>query len=75
MQNLFIGFLAVAGIVWKVDLGARVYVDWLMVALIAAFMFTLGVRFDAALRRWEMHPHWRKTQPMHPETFRLSDQT
>jgi hypothetical protein len=63
MQHLFIGFLAIAGIVWNVDLGAKVYVDWIMVALIAAFMFIMGARFDEALRRWENQPHWKKTQP------------
>lgn len=63
MERLFIGFLAIAGIVWNVDLGARVYVDWLMVGLIAAFMAVMGARFDAALRRWENQPHWRKVKP------------
>lgn len=62
MQHLFIGFLAIAGIVWNVDLGARVYVDWLMVAMIAAFMAVMGARLDDALRRWENQPHWRKTK-------------
>jgi hypothetical protein len=63
MERVFIAALAIAGIVWNVDLGARVYVDWLMVAMIAAFMFMMGARFDAALRRWENHPHWKKTKP------------
>ena len=72
MDRLFIAALAVLGVVWNVDLGARVYVDGLMVALFAAFMFTMGARLDDALRRWELRPHWKKVQPVKAEPLRLS---
>jgi hypothetical protein len=71
MERLLIGLLAVAGIVWKVDLGARPYVDMAMLVALAAFMFTMGVRLDDALRRWEMQPHWRKVKPVKRETLQL----
>jgi hypothetical protein len=70
MQHLLILALAVLGILWKVDLGARVYVDWAVIAMLAAFMFTMGARLDAALLRWEAKPHWRRAKA--GKTLRLS---
>lgn len=69
MKHIFIGLLAIMGIVWKVDLGARVYVDWAVVVMFAAFMFTMGDRFDRALRRWELRPRWRKVRLDEAETL------
>jgi hypothetical protein len=70
MQHLVIAALAVLGIMWKVDLGARVYVDYAMIALIAGFAFMMGAQLDAALRRWEAKPHWRRVKATAP--LRLS---
>jgi hypothetical protein len=70
MQNLLIVVLAALGILWKIDGGARVYVDWAVLSMFAAVMFVMGARFDAALSRWENQPHWRKTKT--GKTLRLS---
>jgi hypothetical protein len=72
MKNLSIVCLAVAGIIWNVDLGARVYVEWAMLGLIMVLMFIMGNRLDTALRRWENQPHWRKVKPERPEILSLN---
>jgi hypothetical protein len=71
MDRLLIATLAVLGVLWNVDLGARVYVDAIMWVLIAAFMFTMGARFDDLLRRWELQPRWRKVAPTESEAETL----
>ncbi len=71
MKNLFIAVLAVLGIMWKVDLGARVYVDWAVMAMFGAFMFTVGARVDDLLKRWERQPHGRREKLAMAPTLRL----
>ena len=71
MKNLFIAVLAVLGIMWKVDLGARVYVDWAVMAMFGAFMFAMGARVDDLLMRWELQPHWRREKQAKATTLRL----
>jgi hypothetical protein len=60
MLQLAIIALAVLGMIWNTDPLLRPYVDVAIWALCAGILFTMGVRFDNVLRRWEAKPHWRR---------------
>jgi len=56
MLQLAIIFIAVLGVAWNIDPLLRPYVNVAIWLLCACIMFTMGVRFDGWLRRWEARP-------------------
>ena len=70
MEKLVIIGLAVLGMASNAGPAPPPAIDWIMCGLLSAFMFLMGARFDAALHRWELQPHWRKGKPVKPETVK-----
>ncbi|QQP93801.1 hypothetical protein IGS68_34315 (plasmid) [Skermanella sp. TT6] len=62
MLHLMIIGIAVLGMIWNVDLGARPYVDVAMWLLFAGLMFHLGDRFNTWLDHWAVRPRWRRNR-------------
>ena len=70
MDRLLLVVLAALGMLSNLGSRPPQGIFWIMDGLVAVFMFLMGVRFDDALRRWELQPHWRKVQPVKPEMVR-----
>jgi hypothetical protein len=70
MDRLLLVVLATLGMLSNLGSHPPQGIFWIMDGLVAVFMFLMGVRLDDALRRLELQPHWRKVQPVKPETAR-----
>jgi hypothetical protein len=62
MLQLMIIALAVLGMLSNAGPTPPPAISWVMWLLCASFMFMMGARFDAWLRRWEAKPHWRRVR-------------